>query len=232
MVKLILSILTSVTLLNCNPDYSKCEKEHDFLSKLDSLTHSATNNSWYIQNCKNLNEPVLGQQNHEAYRLMIIQNLGVYKTVYRLENIFDKFVLTSKLFLTLDLDSSFNEILLKDTTVEISKRKWNNFKNLLNESCFWNMHPKQRYALLDGTNWILEASRVKGDKFSNRTQHYIARNLHEGDFKLICEELIKLSPLKTNNLNEELEQNVKKALLIKNTMHNTTYNAIAFPLIK
>jgi hypothetical protein len=83
-----------------------------------------------------------------------------------------------------------------DTTINVSKEKWNTFISLVQNAGFWNM-PNTNIGLggTDGAIWLLEG-------IQDKHYHWVERwSPHKSDFAKACQYLISISPIKIEEKN-------------------------------
>ncbi len=141
------------------------------ISKVES---DSSGQKWWNNYLTKIKEPNLKSENKESYRLMIYNSMWESSKTYRIYKDSDSYKFVFKEFGGEQIERE-NSTLTKNTESDLSKEKWTEFQNLLENSGFWSLPVTINRTGLDGTSWVLEGKKPDGNDCTNRTYHIVAR---------------------------------------------------------
>ncbi|WP_338731399.1 hypothetical protein [Mangrovimonas cancribranchiae] len=172
---IIISILTLTisckSKVGCGIDPLVIKSNDSIISKVES---DSIGQKWWNNYLTKIKEPNLKTELNESYRLMIYNSMWESSKTYRIYKDSDSYKLVFKEFGGEQIERK-NSTLTKNTESNISKEKWTDFQNLLENSGFWSLPVTIDRTGLDGTSWVLEGKNPDGNDCTNRTYHVVAR---------------------------------------------------------
>ena len=157
--------------VDCGIDPLVIKSNDSIISKVES---DSSGQKWWNNYLTKINEPNLKSEHTESYRLMIYNSFWESSKTYRIYKDSSSYKFIFKEFSGEQIERE-NSVLTKSTESNLSKEKWTEFQNLLENSRFWSLPVTIDRTGLDGTSWVLEGKNPDGNDCTNRTYHIVAR---------------------------------------------------------
>ena len=191
-----------VLIMSCQNQECNCEINNEVTILNDSLINQFLENDTiqgqFSTYWERFNEPIIHQAEKESYRFSIKVMLYDYMKIYRIEKKWNTYTLNIKEYAVSTTTRGREDSLASNYTKSISKLEWQNFKNSLEENCFWTIPVDidSDDGYLDGSTWMLEGN-YSYNNCSNSKYHLAQRNSPDSSkFLNICESFIKFDSLK------------------------------------
>lgn len=137
-----------------------------------------------------LNEPIVEELEHEAYRLLIIQSLSKNHFLFRI----DADELRFKEFARFARGDTLVDTILQNQKILLTEQHWIEFQNLVRQQEYWTMPASNGRHGLDGTSWTLTGRRPQAAECRRRTWHRVHRwSPEEGGFRTLCEKMLEMA---------------------------------------
>ena len=171
----LLSVLVIITGCNreihCKVDYSIIMANDSLITKFES---DSSGQKWWNDYLRKINEPKLKGEKNESYRLMIYNSMWASSKIYRIYKDSNSYKLVFKEFGGEQIEPKDSK-LTSNKEIDLSKKKWTEFQNLLKDTEFWGLPVTMNRMGFDGTTWMLEGRNPDKNNCTNREYHMVSR---------------------------------------------------------
>ena len=174
MKNLVVLLLLAAFAYSCETSNCHCPIDNAIVVENDSILHNAMSNAYFKGQWAKFDEPILFQQNKEAYRFYYRALPSDLFKLYRIEKNANDYVLYIKEFAVVDGD---NATLKKNFSRKLSEAEWSAITQIMGNKCFWTMPvvPKPKKEYLDGTTLIIEGFKPENNNCTQAKYHLVAR---------------------------------------------------------
>ncbi len=159
---------------SCETNRCHCPIDDKIIEENDSTLRTLTRNGDFKGQWQKFDEPILFQQNKEAYRFYYRALPSDFFKLYRIEKNVNDYTLYIKEFAVADSEKA---TLKKNNSRKLNEAEWSAITQVMDNKCFWTMPvvPKPNKEYLDATTLIIEGFKPENNNCTQAKYHLVAR---------------------------------------------------------
>lgn len=177
---------------SCN----RCEEYKNETTLQDTFNLDSMINAIYAKTFRDVNEPMLGELNHEAYRLIFWGSFYDEALIIRISALDDVKEMTVKVYKRVGPYENRRDSIVEAHKISLSMEEWVEFSELIDSTQYWSMPVfiGDGRLLLDGDTRNLQGRRPQAAICERRTNYTVRRKSpDEGGFRTLCEKMMDMA---------------------------------------